>query len=180
MSNLINAVKASWFANGRFWLWRLFFLFSFISCRVTIYLGPGRIYISVFKSYTKLYLPNRLYPSILIILYNDTLMHVSRFIMGLKLALNQNRSSNTILWDKVFKNGPSKVCGRQPSKKVKWYGLFLTHRINSNNFEGCLPQILLGPFLNTLSHIHLTNICPLNNLNQFQNWPLKWTQILTY
>ena len=26
-------------------------------------------------------------------------------------------------WDKVFKNGPSKVCGRQPLKDLKWYGL---------------------------------------------------------
>ena len=35
------------------------------------------------------------------------------------------------IWDKVFKNEPSKICGRQPLK------------------------ILLGPFLNTLSHILL-------------------------
>ena len=27
--------------------------------------------------------------------------------------------------------------------------------ITSKNFKGCLPQILLGPFLNTLSQIHL-------------------------
>ena len=26
-------------------------------------------------------------------------------------------------WDKVFKNGPSKICGRQPLKNLKWYGL---------------------------------------------------------
>ena len=26
-------------------------------------------------------------------------------------------------WDKVFKNGPSKICGRQPLKKLKGYGL---------------------------------------------------------
>ena len=24
---------------------------------------------------------------------------------------------------KVFKNGPGKICGRQPSKNLKWYGL---------------------------------------------------------
>ena len=39
-------------------------------------------------------------------------------------------------WDKVFKNGTSKICGRKPLKNL-----------------GCLPQILLGPFLNTLSPI---------------------------
>ena len=38
---------------------------------------------------------------------------------------------------KVFKNGPSKICGRQCLKNMKWYGL---------------PQILLRPFLNTLFH----------------------------
>ena len=27
-----------------------------------------------------------------------------------------------IIWDKVFKNGPTKICGRQPLKKLKWYG----------------------------------------------------------
>ena len=36
---------------------------------------------------------------------------------------------SNIIWDKVLKNGLSKICGRQPLK------------------------ILLGPFLNTLSHL---------------------------
>ena len=40
-------------------------------------------------------------------------------------------------WVKVFKNGPSKICERQPLKK----------------FKGCLTQIIIGPFLNTLNHI---------------------------
>ena len=26
-------------------------------------------------------------------------------------------------WDKVFKNGPSRMCGRQPLKYLKGYGL---------------------------------------------------------
>ena len=26
-------------------------------------------------------------------------------------------------WEKVFKNGPSKICGRQPLKNLKEYGL---------------------------------------------------------
>ena len=38
--------------------------------------------------------------------------------------------------NKVFKNGPSKICGRQPLKNLKEF------------FKGCFPQILLGPFLN--------------------------------
>ena len=30
---------------------------------------------------------------------------------------------NCIKWGKVFKNGPSKICGRQPLKTLKEYGL---------------------------------------------------------
>ena len=26
-------------------------------------------------------------------------------------------------WDKIFKNWPSKICGRQPQKKLQGYGL---------------------------------------------------------
>ena len=37
--------------------------------------------------------------------------------------------------DKVFKNGPGKICGKQT--------------ISLQFFKGCLPQISLGPFLNT-------------------------------
>ena len=46
--------------------------------------------------------------------------------------------------DKVFKGGPSKICGKQPLKNL-----------TLKNFKNLkhLPQILLGPFLNTLSHI---------------------------
>ena len=28
------------------------------------------------------------------------------------------------IWDKVFKNGSSKICGRQPLKDLRGYGLF--------------------------------------------------------
>ena len=56
---------------------------------------------------------------------------------------------NTIQ-DKVFKNGPSKVCGSQPLKDLKGYPFKF--------FKGCLPQILFGPFLNALSHISIRNM----------------------
>ena len=46
-------------------------------------------------------------------------------------------------WDKVFKNGSSKICGRQPLKHLKWYG-----QLN-------LPQILLDLFLNSSPHLFL-------------------------
>ena len=54
----------------------------------------------------------------------------------------------TITSEKILKNGPSKICGRQPLKNLKEYGL-----LPFNFFKGCLPQILFGPFLYTLSHM---------------------------
>ena len=45
--------------------------------------------------------------------------------------------------DKIFTNGPSKICGRQPLKNLKGYGLL----------KQKIPKIVLGSFLNILSHI---------------------------
>ena len=49
------------------------------------------------------------------------------------------------LGDKVFKNGSSKICGRQPLKDC------LSRPYSFKFFKGCLPQVLLGPFLNICS-----------------------------
>ena len=51
---------------------------------------------------------------------------------------------NTIESAEVFKNGPSKICGRH---RLKIYPFKF--------FKGCLPQILLGPFLNTWTQLIL-------------------------
>ena len=50
-------------------------------------------------------------------------------------------------WEKVFKNEPSKIYGRQPLKNLKWYGLSICSL--SILFKGCLPQTLFDQFLNT-------------------------------
>ena len=42
------------------------------------------------------------------------------------------------IWDNVFKNEPSKICGRQPLKNLKWYGLF------KQMFLQCLMSNLFG------------------------------------
>ena len=55
-------------------------------------------------------------------------------------------------WDEIFKNGASKISGRQALTTLKWYGL-LKHTISLQIFYGCLPQISFGPFLNTLSRM---------------------------
>ena len=50
-----------------------------------------------------------------------------------------------------------KSCGRQPLKNLKGYDL-LKQTISLKFFKGCLPQILLGPLLNTFSQIILRKI----------------------
>ena len=41
-----------------------------------------------------------------------------------KISINPNTTKSSI-WVEVFKNGPSKICGRQALKKLKWYGLLI-------------------------------------------------------
>ena len=50
------------------------------------------------------------------------------------------------IWGKVFKNGPSKICGRN------LWSASVEH-ITSKFPQKALPQILPGPFLNTFPHI---------------------------
>ena len=60
-------------------------------------------------------------------------------------SIDAFKTNNPIIWDKKFKSGLSKFCGRQPLKaNFKSF------------FKGCLPQNLLSPLLNTLSHIKTT------------------------
>ena len=57
-------------------------------------------------------------------------------------------------WVKVFKNGPRKIYRRQPLKNLKGYGL-LGRPYYFKFLKECLPQILLGPFWNTLTQIRI-------------------------
>ena len=52
------------------------------------------------------------------------------FALGRELFLQKN--SIIDIWGKVFKNGPSKICGRHPLKKFKEYGLL--SRLSPTNF----------------------------------------------
>ena len=57
-----------------------------------------------------------------------------------------------VKWDKVFKNGPRTIYGRQSLKKLNGYDM---HKSDHpfKFFKGCPPQIFFGPFLNTLSQM---------------------------
>ena len=60
-----------------------------------------------------------------------------------------------IIWAKVFKNGASKIHERQPLKNLKDM-VCLGRPYHFKVFGGCISQILLGPFLNTLTHLVFT------------------------
>ena len=63
-----------------------------------------------------------------------------------KQLINPSHFTANNIYVKVFKNGPSKICGRQPLKNLKRYDL-PKQTMSLQSFKGCLPQILLGPFL---------------------------------
>ena len=65
---------------------------------------------------------------------NDFAQSHSNIMLGKEMSDGWRKMRNN--WDEVFKNGASKTCGRLP-----FY------------FQDCLPQILLGPFLNILSNL---------------------------
>ena len=51
-----------------------------------------------------------------------------------------------LIWVKVFKNGPSKICGRQPLKNLKGYGLLLQffEMLSSTSFTFFFFFFLIG------------------------------------
>ena len=65
------------------------------------------------------------------------------FIVFTKDNIDKNSKSNeatkhfdgTSIWVKAFKNGSSKICGKQPLKNSKGYGLFVSQACNFRNKE---------------------------------------------
>ena len=54
---------------------------------------------------------------------NDvTIKNTSLFLFHLESLITIECYARCIIWDKVFKNGLSKVCGRQPLKNFRWFG----------------------------------------------------------
>ena len=47
------------------------------------------------------------------------------------------------VWDKVFKNGPSKICGKQPLKNLKEYGLLKADHTLSNFLKAVFHKFYL-------------------------------------
>ena len=63
-----------------------------------------------------------------------------------------------------FKNGPREICERQLLKNFKF-------------FKGCLPQISLGPFSNTMSMITLKKTTTTKKTPQQQVYGLQLSSI---
>ena len=72
-----------------------------------------------------------------------------------------HQHANWIIWVKVFKNGPSKICGRQSLKSLKWYGL----PKQSGLFKGCLPKLTWSildktkKLIASITKISFTSLC---------------------
>ena len=57
------------------------------------------------------------------------------------------------IWDKVFKNGPGRICGSQPLKNLKGYRLLKQMISHSNFLKAAFHKFLFDPFLNTLPRL---------------------------
>ena len=62
------------------------------------------------------------------------------------------------IWGKIFKSGPSKVCGRQRLNNMKWYGLLrqtilleIFQSLSSTNFTWSILKFF-APFKHALHH----------------------------
>ena len=52
--------------------------------------------------------------------------------------------SALFIWDKVFKNGPSKIFGRQPLKNLEGYGLLKADHTPSNSLKAVFHKFYLA------------------------------------
>ena len=73
------------------------------------------------------------------------------------LLLNKQFNTRNQIWDKAFKSGLSKFCGRQPLRNPFKF------------FKGCLPQNLLRPLLNTLPHMRYSSVTYESMMNTIQS-----------
>ena len=81
--------------------------------------------------------------------YSCTLIALKCLICNIACLMLIQLVKMRIIWNKDFKSGPSKICDRQPLKYLKD---LLQADQTPSNFLKAVFQILLDPFLNTLSH----------------------------
>ena len=85
--------------------------------------------VCIWYKFFKWLLPH-LFLVILLLTLNIFLLAWSWFSVAWVIACKKKRVSMNI-WDKVFKSGLSKFCGREPLKNLKWYGHWFFCKISS-------------------------------------------------
>ena len=63
--------------------------------------------------------------------------------MSDKLFIMQRSQKCYVIWDKVLKNGPSKICERQPLNSFKGYGLPKADDVPSNFVKAVFHKFYL-------------------------------------
>ena len=51
--------------------------------------------------------------------FNGDFEHIPHLFSSVAIADLEQVNVSYIIWDKVFKNGPSKICGRKPFKNLR-------------------------------------------------------------
>ena len=89
--------------------------------------------------------------------------------------------NNSFIWDKIFKNGPSEICGSQPLKNLKW-SLYIFQRLSFTDFtryifEYCvlyMPILTAALWFGIFVHMSL-----LEKLKTFKNFATGLNWIIT-
>ena len=93
------------------------------------------------------------------------------------------------IWNKVFKNGPSNICGRQHLKNLKGFGLLqsiylqMFQRLSCTNFNGSILEYFV-PFLLVLSvfltlKLFINHHASHRHLTSRSYWKICGTKITT-
>ena len=72
-----------------------------------------------------------------------TLSMCCRILRQLKSFQQSTLKCRTDIWDNVFKGGPSKICGRQPLKKLNGYGLLKVDHTPSSFLKAVFHKFYL-------------------------------------
>ena len=83
------------------------------------------------------------------------ILYIKRYSLRKSRSFYPNKCKmpkNAIVFERVFKNGPSKICGIQLLKI--WMDIICFNRPYYLKFlKCCISQILFGQFLNALTHV---------------------------
>ena len=86
------------------------------------------------------------------------------------VVMSASGNGPSCIWNKAFKNGPSKTCGRQPlKKKLKGYGVLQADQTPSNFLETVFHKFYL---------VHSWILCPVYGLVHFRRTTIQISVVL--